>query len=92
MVKIEKGDFQPVCPFCERKLEKLVQIKTQWFRSEGILCCPHCRKILMSPGSWNILNTPGLRFIETGLCLRFYFPATMPRLQGGAGGKLSGAL
>ncbi len=46
MVKIEKEDVNPVCPFCERTLDKLTEVKRGWFAINRVFCCPHCRKIV----------------------------------------------
>ena len=45
MKTIEK-DFIPICPFCEKELEKLIRVKRGWFELNQIICCPHCRKIV----------------------------------------------
>ncbi len=46
MVKIEKEDIKPVCPHCQMKLAKLVEVKRGWFSINRVFCCPHCHKIL----------------------------------------------
>ena len=46
----ERDDL--VCPFCERKLEKLVEVKKGFFETNRVFCCPHCHKIVgMSAGN-----------------------------------------
>ena len=45
-VKIEPQDIVPVCPFCEKKVEKLIEVKRGFFTINRVLCCPHCHKIL----------------------------------------------
>ncbi|MFQ5745000.1 MAG: hypothetical protein ACE5HV_15645 [Acidobacteriota bacterium] len=46
MVKTEREEIKPVCPFCEIALEKLVEVKSGWFARNRVYCCPHCRKIV----------------------------------------------
>ena len=46
MVKIDKEEIRPVCPFCERKLDRLVEVKRGWFSVNRVFCCPHCKKIV----------------------------------------------
>lgn len=46
MVTIETEAVQPVCPFCERKLERLIEVKRGWFSLNRVFCCPHCHKIV----------------------------------------------
>ena len=46
MVKVEKKDIKPVCPFCEAKLENLVLVNSGWFITHRVYCCPKCHKIV----------------------------------------------
>ncbi len=46
MVKVEKKDIKPVCPFCEAKLENLVLVNSGWFSTHRVYCCPKCHKIV----------------------------------------------
>ena len=46
MVKIEKEDIDPICPFCEAPLDRLVEVKRGWFSINRVFCCPLCRKIV----------------------------------------------
>ena len=46
MVKIEKQNVVPLCPHCERKVEKLVDVNRGWFTINRVFCCPHCMKIV----------------------------------------------
>lgn len=45
-MKFEKEEVRPVCPFCEARLERMIEVKQGWFASNRVYCCPHCRKIL----------------------------------------------
>jgi len=49
-VKIEKEEFKPVCPHCEKRLEKFVEVKRRWHEGGHVICCPFCRKILAISG------------------------------------------
>ena len=52
MVKIEKQAIDPVCPYCEKKLRKLIEVNRGWFSINRVFCCPHCHKIVgMSAGA-----------------------------------------
>ena len=46
MVQIEKQEFTPKCPHCERTVEKLVEVDRGWFFVQRVFCCPHCQKIV----------------------------------------------
>lgn len=46
MVKIEKEEITPVCPFCEKKVERLIEVRRGWFTINRVFCCPHCHKIV----------------------------------------------
>jgi len=46
MVKIEKKQIEPVCPFCEKTVKKLIEVKRGWFAINRVFCCPHCSKIV----------------------------------------------
>jgi len=45
-VKIEKEEFRPICPHCEKPIERLVQVKGAWHETTRVVCCPLCKKIL----------------------------------------------
>ncbi len=46
MVKIQKEEMKPICPYCERALDRLTQVKGGWFEINRVFACPHCRKVL----------------------------------------------
>ena len=46
MVRIEKEDIEPICPFCDSHLDRLVEVKRGWFSINRVFCCPNCRKIV----------------------------------------------
>lgn len=46
MVHIDKEEIDPICPFCDAKLDRLVQVSRGWFAINRVFCCPHCRKVL----------------------------------------------
>jgi hypothetical protein len=51
MVKVEKENITPVCPHCEKKVEKLIEVSRGFFSINRVYCCPHCHKIVgMSAG------------------------------------------
>jgi len=45
-VKIETKDITPVCPFCEKEVKKLIEVKRGMFKINRVFCCPHCNKIV----------------------------------------------
>jgi len=45
-VKIETKDITPVCPFCEKQVKKLIEVKRGMFKINRVFCCPHCNKIV----------------------------------------------
>jgi len=45
-VKIESKDIKPICPHCEKEVEKLIEVKKGFFEYRRVFCCPHCNKIL----------------------------------------------
>ena len=45
-VRIDAQNIIPVCPFCEQRLETLVEVKRGWFSVNRVFCCPFCHKIL----------------------------------------------
>ena len=51
MVKIDKEEIVPVCPFCEQSVERLIEVKRGWYAMNRVFCCPHCRKIVGISGS-----------------------------------------
>ena len=44
----ERGDFRPLCPHCEREMDRLLaRLLTSSFLSRRLIyCCPHCRKAI----------------------------------------------
>jgi len=44
--KIQPKDIVPVCPFREKQLEKLIEVRRGWFITNRVFCCPHCHKIV----------------------------------------------
>ena len=46
MLRIEKEEIKPICPFCEKWLERLVEVKRKWHQGERVFCCPYCKKIV----------------------------------------------
>ena len=46
VMKSEKKDIKPVCPHCEARVEKLVEVKHGWFATHKVYCCPKCEKIV----------------------------------------------
>ena len=51
MVSIGKEEITPVYPYCEREVEKLVEVNRGLFSINRVFCCPHCHKIVgMSAG------------------------------------------
>lgn len=52
MVDVEKEDITPVCPHCEKDLDKIVEVDRGFFSVARVYCCPHCRKVIgVSSGS-----------------------------------------
>lgn len=52
MVEIVKEKIKPVCPHCEQKLDKLIEVNRGWFSVNRVFCCPKCHKIVgMSAGA-----------------------------------------
>ena len=52
MVEILKKQIKPICPYCEKELDKLVEVDRGWFSINRVYCCPSCHKILgMSAGA-----------------------------------------
>ena len=46
-VSIIQKDITPVCPYCEKEVEEVVEASRQGvFVVTRIYCCPHCHKIL----------------------------------------------
>ncbi len=41
-VKIESKDITPICPFCEKKVDKLIEIKRGWFSVNRVFCWHKC--------------------------------------------------
>jgi len=46
MVQIEKKKITPVCPYCEQKVSRLIEVNRGWFSVNRVFCCPHCHKIV----------------------------------------------
>jgi transposase-like protein len=52
MVEIVKEKIKPICPHCEKELDKLVEVNRGWFSVNRVFCCPECHKIVgMSAGA-----------------------------------------
>jgi hypothetical protein len=48
---IERADITPICPHCEHKVNKLIEVSRGYFAVNRVFCCPRCHKILgMSAG------------------------------------------
>ena len=45
-MKIAKKEVVPICPFCEEKVQELVEVKRGAFAVHNVFCCPHSHKIL----------------------------------------------
>ena len=45
-MKMAKKEVVPICPFCEEKVQELVEVKRGAFAVHNVFCCPHCHKIL----------------------------------------------
>ena len=45
-MKIEKHELTPLCPHCEKKVEKLIEVQRGWYALNRVFCCPHCEKIV----------------------------------------------
>ncbi|MBF0198099.1 MAG: hypothetical protein HQL32_10320 [Planctomycetes bacterium] len=45
-VSIKSEDITPLCPFCEKEVDELIEVKRGWFSINRVFCCPHCRKIV----------------------------------------------
>ena len=45
-MEVEKREFKPICPHCEVKLDRLIEVKEGWFADRRVFCCPHCFKIV----------------------------------------------
>ena len=51
-VDIQKENITPICPFCEREVDRLIEVQRGWFSINRVFCCPHCKKIVgMSAGA-----------------------------------------
>ena len=44
----ERDDFKPVCPHCEKQLDKLLarSLQASILSRRLVYCCPHCHKVL----------------------------------------------
>ena len=45
-MKSDKKQIKPVCPFCEKEVDRLIEVKDGYFTAKRVYCCPHCRKIV----------------------------------------------
>ena len=45
-MKTDKQEFKPICPFCDKALERLLEVKGGWFEDKRVFCCPYCKKIV----------------------------------------------
>jgi len=55
MVKIVRKDIVPLCPYCEKKVEELVQVSRGIFAINRVLCCPHSIPVEVTK---EVLNIP----------------------------------
>jgi hypothetical protein len=46
MLEIHEKKMTPVCPFCEKPIEHLVEVNRGPFALVKVYCCPHCHKIV----------------------------------------------
>ena len=44
----ERQVFAPVCPFCEKRLSKVIaqKLASSFLSKRMLFCCPHCHKVL----------------------------------------------
>jgi len=44
----ERDDFRPICPHCERELDRLIArpLTSSFLTKRLVYCCPNCRKVL----------------------------------------------
>lgn len=45
-LEIEKAELTPVCPHCEAKVDRLIEVSRGFFAINRVFCCPKCHKIL----------------------------------------------
>jgi hypothetical protein len=45
-MKTEKREIKPICPHCNKEVDRLVEVKREWFADKRVYCCPHCHKIV----------------------------------------------
>lgn len=36
----------PLCPHCEKSVERLIEVNRGWFALVKVYICPHCKKIV----------------------------------------------
>ncbi len=51
MVDIQKKEITPVCPHCEKPVQRLIKVERGWFGIHAVFCCPHCKKIVGMTGT-----------------------------------------
>jgi hypothetical protein len=42
----DDSELTPICPFCEKEVDRLIEVKKGYFTTKRVYCCPHCRKIV----------------------------------------------
>ena len=44
----ERDDLVPVCPYCEKELDRLLArlLSASFLSRRLVYCCPHCKKVL----------------------------------------------
>lgn len=45
-MKIVDEKIKPICPFCEKKLDKIIKVDQGGYEGNRVFCCPNCHKIL----------------------------------------------
>ena len=45
-MKIVKEKIVPVCPYCEKKLQHMIEVDRGFWTLNRVFCCPHCSKVL----------------------------------------------
>ncbi len=45
-MKIDREEIDPICPHCEMRVTRLIQVRRGFFAVNRVFCCPHCRKIV----------------------------------------------
>lgn len=45
-LKIEQADITPICPHCDKEIEKLIEVSRGFMSINRVFCCPNCHKIV----------------------------------------------